>query len=173
MTRRIALTVDVEPDWGTEGTRAFLEVAPRFLRFLEERRMHATFFVVSDLADASSDVVAGLGERNEVGSHGRSHRRLDRISRTEALRELSDSRVRLQDCGARVEGFRAPFFGRGPGFAEMVAGAGYRYDASFGSVTPGPSNGRLGALPCPMRLGPPPRIMILSRSSGRISFSSS
>lgn len=153
MTKQIALTVDVEPDWGVSGTRALEEVAPRFLRFLEERGMRATFFVVSDLMDASPDLVAALGERNEIGSHGRSHRVLDRLDWEEARREMAESRRRLADTGRAVEGFRAPFFRRCHGFRRLLREAGYRYDASLGSVAPGPLNGRLGALPCPFEWG--------------------
>lgn len=154
MSKRIALTVDLEPDWGMRGTRALREVTPRFLRFLEERRMRATFFVVSDLMDSSGEVMAALAERHEIASHGRSHRALDGLDRAEALRELTESRRRLRQCGKEVEGFRAPFFRRCAGFAGLLREAGYRYDASLGSVVPGPVNGRLDSLPCPFRLGP-------------------
>jgi len=153
MAERIALTVDLEPDWGVRGTRAFREITPRFLRFLEERAMRATFFVVSDLMDEGTDIVAAIGERNEVASHGRSHRLLDGLARDEALAEMAESRRRLESTGLRVEGFRAPFFRRGRGHFDLLRRAGYAYDASMGTVVPGPANGRLGALPCPHRRG--------------------
>lgn len=149
MTNRIALTVDVEPDWGVRGTRALQEITPRFLRFLEQRQIRATFFVVSDLMDASSDLVCALGQRNEVASHGRTHRMLDALDLREAEGELKESRQRLQQTGAPVEGFRAPFFRRCNGFFGLLQAAGYRYDASMGTVMPGPVNRRLDALPCP------------------------
>src|SRR3990172_196679 len=120
MSGRIALTVDVEPDWGVGGTRALSEVGPRFLRFLEERRIRATFFVVSDLVDASPWLVAALGERNEIASHGATHRTLSSMNRDEARRELTQSRQRLQEAGAEVQGYRAPFFRRSGGFFELV-----------------------------------------------------
>ena len=153
MANRIALTVDLEPDWGMAGTRAFREVTPRFLRFLEERNMRATFFVVSDLADVDPGVIEAIAERHEIGSHGRTHAKLDRLDRAEAERELGDSRARLQEFGGPVRGFRAPFFRRCPGFGELVRGAGYEYDASRGSVIPGPHNGRLARMPSPFRDG--------------------
>jgi hypothetical protein len=153
MDPRIALTVDLEPDWGVAGTRAFEEVTPRFLRFLEERGMRATFFVVSDLMDASEGLVAELGRAHEIASHGCGHRLLDSLDERAARAELMASRERLEGTGHRVEGFRAPFFRRRRGLARLVREAGYRYDASMGSVMPGPWNRRLGALPCPFRRG--------------------
>ncbi len=149
MRNRIALTVDVEPDWGVKGARAFREVTPRFLRFLEERDMRATFFVVSNLVDESSEPVAAMREGNEVASHGCSHRLLDTLDEAEADRELKESRERLAEVAGSVEGFRAPFFRRCGSFFARVRRAGYRYDASLGSVLPGPGNGRLHSLLCP------------------------
>jgi hypothetical protein len=152
MMKRIALTVDLEPDWGVEGTRALREITPVFLRFLEDRGMRATFFVVSDLMDETPDLVAALGERNEIASHGCGHRMLDRLSAESACREMRQSRRRLTETGHRVDGFRAPFFRRPRGFLTLVRRAGYRYDSSMGSIAPGPANRRLARLRCPSRL---------------------
>lgn len=145
----LALTVDLEPDWGIRGSRAYREVTPRFLRFLEDRGLRATFFVVSDLLDVSEDIVAGIGERHEVASHGMSHRLLSGLSREQRMAELRQSRERLAEVAGPVEGFRAPFFSRRPDLSHLLRGAGYRYDASLGSVYPGPHNGRLHGMRCP------------------------
>jgi peptidoglycan/xylan/chitin deacetylase (PgdA/CDA1 family) len=141
------LTIDVEPDWGKSGSRAFTEVTPRFLRFLEERNIPATFFVCSDLLDVSEDIVRGIAERHEVGSHGCSHRLLTDVSRAEARREVGESRSRLARLGLEVRGFRAPFFRRRADHLALVREAGYDYDASLGSVLPGPQNARLAGRP--------------------------
>ena len=52
-----------------------------------------------------------------------------------------------------VEGFRAPFFRRARGHFGLLRRAGYAYDASMGTVMPGPANALLAALPCPHRRG--------------------
>jgi hypothetical protein len=149
----MAFTVDLEPDWGYAGTTALRRVTPRFLRFLEARRIHATFFVVSDLLDADEGLVRDIAREHEVGSHGRTHRRLDALSSGEARDEVVESRARLAAGAGPVQGFRAPFFRRCAGFWGLLRDAGYGYDASLGSVTPGPGNGRLAARPCPFRRG--------------------
>ena len=148
---RVALTVDVEPDWGVRGVRGLREVAPRLLRFLEERNWQATFFVVSDLLDAEPDLIGALGDGYEVGSHTASHARQDGLDSGGVRRELRRSRARLRSAGFAARGVRAPFFARSPGWLREVKDAGYAYDASFGSVVPGPHNARLAALGCPHR----------------------
>jgi len=67
---------------------------------------------------------------------------------------MSASRELLASVVGSVHGFRAPFFRRRRGHLEAVRRAGYRYDASAGSVWPGPQNGHLASLPCPVRRGP-------------------
>jgi len=152
MAMRIALTVDLEPDWGLRGTQAFREVTPRFLRFLEDRGMRATFFVVSDLMDTSADMVAELGKRNEIGSHGRDHGTMKGMSERAMRATLTESRQRLSLTGHPVQGFRAPFFRADADLHRLVEECGYRYDASMGTVMPGLHNRRLAALACPTRI---------------------
>lgn len=156
MGQPLALTIDVEPDWGVRGTRAFTQVTPRFLRFLERLGIRGTFFVCSSLLDVSADLVTEMAERNEIASHGCSHRPLSGLSRGEALREMRRSRRRLQKAGRPVRGFRAPFFRRCRGHAELVRSAGYAYDASVGSLMPGPRNVWLEGMDHPRRIGPQP-----------------
>ena len=146
---RMVLTVDLEPDWGMTGTAAFRRITPRFLRFLERRAIRATFFVVSDLVDVDASLIAALGQRNEIASHGRLHRALNGSRKVEWERQLRESKERLEETGQRIEGFRAPFFRTPPGWLAQARNAGYRYDASMGSVFPGPQNGWLDRLPCP------------------------
>jgi len=151
MGARVALTVDLEPDWGVGGARAYREVLPRFLKFLEERGARATFFVVSDLLDVDAGLVADIAGAHEVASHGATHRRLDRLDVAEVERELTESRMRLQEVAGCVDGFRAPFFARCDGLSQMLQRAGYRYDASLGTVWPGLGSRRIGRTGCPHR----------------------
>ena len=86
-----------------------------------------------------------------MASHTATHARLDRVGGAGVRRELRESRLRLEDFGSPVRGIRAPFFARGPAWFRRVKEAGYEYDASLGSVWPGPQNFRMGAQPCPHR----------------------
>jgi len=143
------LTVDVEPDWGVRGDRAAREVIPRLLELLERHRVSATFFIVATLLDSCADVLRPLAGRHEVGSHGLTHRRLDRLAERDVELELGASRRRLEDAlGTSVIGFRAPFLRPAKRWFEKLARAGYCYDCSMGSVWPswknvGPAKWRL------------------------------
>jgi len=138
---RLALTVDVERDWGIAGTEAVHEVLPRLLDLLDRHHAFATLFVVADLLDENRDVLSRAAGRHEIGSHGLTHRRLDRLTRGEVLWELTQSRECLSSgLGCEVVGFRAPFLRVVPRWFELLAQAGYRYDSSVGRVYPSPRN---------------------------------
>src|SRR5690606_25645429 len=75
---RLVLTIDVERDWAGNGTRGIDEALPWLLERLLHHGATATFFVVADLTGE----VRGMldpGGPHEIGSHGLTHDRLDRI----------------------------------------------------------------------------------------------
>lgn len=135
------LTVDVEPDWGCTGVTAVRECLPRFCGLLERHCVRGTFFVVGELLESCADVLKPMARVHEVGSHGLTHRRLDRLGDEELRVELVESRRRLgEELEAEVLGFRAPFLKMPGDWFEMLASAGYGYDSSVGSVAPSPRN---------------------------------
>lgn len=65
----LALTVDVEPDWGLSGSEAVRGTLPCLLELLDRQGAEATFFVVADLLDACGELLgsaAVLGPRSFV-----------------------------------------------------------------------------------------------------------
>ena len=137
----LALTVDIEPDWGISGSRAVCQTLPRLLELLDRHQASASFFVVSDMLSECAELLRRLDQRHEVGSHGCTHRKLDGLSEAEVTRELTESRARLEsELGVEVSGVRAPFLRVPPGWLRLVAQAGYRYDSSRGSIYPSPKN---------------------------------
>lgn len=114
----------------------------RVLDFLEAAGLRATLFVIAeDLADPTKrellQIAAGRG--HQLASHSHSHRRLPGLPRAEKWREIWESRERIQAVlGVEVPGFRAPGFGIDQESLELIAEAGYVYDASLFS------NGREG-----------------------------
>jgi len=133
--RPIMLIVDVEGDWGGKNTRALREVLPDLLRRFECYSVTATFFVVADLASSLSNLLPADGP-HEIGSHGLTHTPLARLARPDMVYEIVESKRVLEEFGYRVTGFRAPFLESPPGLPDILAGAGYEYDASCGSVYP-------------------------------------
>ena len=138
------LSVDVEPDWGAPcspgAPQAGLdEGLPWLLETLERHGARATFFVVGGLAEAFARRCPA-GGAHEVGAHGLTHRRLSQLDAAELAAELSGARARLEAAGFRVEGFRAPFLDAPPDLGARLLAAGYRYDASEGSLLPSAAN---------------------------------
>ena len=140
--RSFAITVDVEPDWGISGCRAVQSALPRLCERLAAHNARATFFVVTDLLEECGATLRQCLEGHEVASHGLSHRRLDVLTEIDALAEMRDSRLRLEEFfGRPVSGFRAPFLR--PARMEwwrLLRQAGYAYDSSVGSVSPSQRN---------------------------------
>lgn len=130
-----AFTVDVESDWASGGTRGIREALPRLVDLLDRHGATATFFVVAEHVDLVRAALPHDG-RHEVGSHSLSHPVLTRLPAAEVRHEVVESKRRLEDAGYAVGGFRAPFFARPPGLGALLAEAGYRYDASAGSLHP-------------------------------------
>ena len=133
----IMLVIDVEGDWGGKDTRAVCEVLPGLLRLFERYSVTATFFVVANLISYIKGVLLADGP-HEIGSHGMTHLLLSRLAPRDLVFEVEESKRVIEEQGYRVTGFRAPFLKSPPGLPDILAGAGYEYDASCGSVYPTP-----------------------------------
>jgi peptidoglycan/xylan/chitin deacetylase (PgdA/CDA1 family) len=130
--RRVAVTVDVEGDFGTDSLRGVDEVLPRLLDGFDERGIRSTLFVVGRVARARPAMVRLCAERDHlIGSHGMSHRPLRSLSRDERRAELAESRAVLEDLtGRRCDAFRAPFFDAPADLGPLLEETGYRWSSS-------------------------------------------
>lgn len=100
--KAVALTFDDGPDpvW-----------TPKILDVLDQKNVHATFFVIGANADAQPDILTrtyDLGE--EIGNHTYTHPDVSMIPREELLMQL-DATERLLECrlGVRSLLFRPPY----------------------------------------------------------------
>jgi peptidoglycan/xylan/chitin deacetylase (PgdA/CDA1 family) len=86
-------------------------VTPRVLDLLRQRDVRATFFVLTDRAVQSPELMRRIvSEGHEVGLHSDSHVRLTLLSAAEVRRRLSAARDRLERVGGQpVRFFRPPF----------------------------------------------------------------
>ena len=133
--------MDIEPDWGISGWQAVREQLPALLSLLDRLGAKATFFVVSDMLSHCRQPLELAAHAHEIGSHGVSHGRLDRMPAEECKQELEESRSRLEEAlQVEVKGIRAPFLAIPDGWFRMIRRAGYSYDSSVGSVYPSPVN---------------------------------
>lgn len=109
---------------------------------LEEFDVHATFFVVGELALEYPDLIGELADDgHEVASHGHTHTPLFELDRAGFERELERSADALHDVtGYRPIGFRAPNFSvtrRTEWAFPALVEAEFQYDSSvFPTRTP-------------------------------------
>ena len=128
------LKVHGEPGW--TDYPSFLEQVVRVaLDRLERHQLPATFFVVGRDAEqeAHKDLFATLGASgHEIGNHSYSHEPwAQRISRSHAEHEiLAADRAIEVATGRRPRGFRGPGYSLSGSMLEILATAGYQYDAT-------------------------------------------
>ncbi|MEB3756074.1 MAG: polysaccharide deacetylase family protein [Desulfurococcales archaeon] len=107
----VFLTFDVEPDappYQSGSIRGLREGLPWILEMLSEKGIKATFFVVGELADRYPSIIEAIvNEGHELGSHGYFHRRMDKLTREEALREIKRS-IDSLSVFQPISSFRAP-----------------------------------------------------------------
>jgi len=97
----IALTFDDGPD---------PDVTPRLLDLLAERKVHATFFVLSERLRKWPQIVARMAhEGHEVGLHFDRHVAITTLSPTEARARIIAARDEIQAVAGPITWFRPPF----------------------------------------------------------------
>ena len=111
LKRVVFLTFDVEPDappYQSSSTRGLKGGLPWILNMLSKKNIKATFFIVGELADKNPSMIeAILEDGHEIGSHGYDHRRLDRLSPIEAIRNIKKS-IDSLSVFQYISSFRAP-----------------------------------------------------------------
>ena len=135
---RVAVTIDVEGDFGGASLRGVDEVLPRVLDRFDELGVRATLFIVGEVARARAALVRDAAARGHaMGSHTMTHAPLGRMDRARRRAELADSRAAVEDAsGAPCEAFRAPFFDAPPDLGPLLEEAGYRWSSSKAPFSP-------------------------------------
>ncbi|MCR4438327.1 MAG: polysaccharide deacetylase family protein [bacterium] len=140
-----AISLDLDDKWSYMRTRgdarwkelpSYLDVAvPRILDFLRAKGLPITFFIVGvDAARAQNgDLLRGIvQEGHELGNHSYHHepwlQRYPREAITQEVLRAHEELLRV--TGAAPEGFRGPGFSWSAALIEVLAKAGYLYDAS-------------------------------------------
>lgn len=141
----MSLSLDLDNKWSylkTHGSDAwagfpsYLDlVVPRILRFLEERDLKITFFVVGQDAALEKNREAFkklAASGHEIASHSFSHEPwLHLYSESQVDEELQKAEEAIQDAtGQRVRGFRGPGFSISETTLRVLKRRGYDYDAT-------------------------------------------
>jgi peptidoglycan/xylan/chitin deacetylase (PgdA/CDA1 family) len=131
--RTIALTIDVEPDCPPylRTYRGIESGLPALLEVLEKYDVKATFFITGDVASKHPQEVAKIARRYEIGCHGYSHKRFDRMIFEDAVDEIEKSTAVLRRLAGRVISFRAPNLIFPERFLGLLKDNGYLIDSSL------------------------------------------
>lgn len=140
-----AFTIDVEDyhniiardHLGKDGppTPCVVDNTHRFLRWLADRSVRATFFVLGEVAETYPQLIREIAAGgHELGVHGYYHRQVFKLDRDSFRKEVADAkRLIEQIAGVAVRGHRAPAFSIMPQTdwgLEVLAEVGFEYDSS-------------------------------------------
>jgi len=132
---KIALTIDVEADWGGRGDTIDalrLMVSP-LLDLLDSIDAKATFFISSGIAHEIKEMILQMDAMgHEIASHGHDHNLLYSIlSKNELYDQAGKSKEILEDIvGHSIIGFRTPQFRKNRYSEEVLSSLKYLYDSS-------------------------------------------
>lgn len=135
----------------------YARAIPRLLEVFDRCGMRATLFVVARDATAHrAEIAEAVFAGHEIASHSLTHPLgLSRLSAEALRREFAESRWLLEETsGTPVVGFRAPQFDMSARALDLLAAAGYAYDAS--------------ACPSPMLVSTRLSQLLMSRGRSRL-----
>jgi Predicted xylanase/chitin deacetylase len=146
MSKPIAsLSLDLDNKWsymkthgdaGWETFPSYLDICvPRVLKFLKERDLRITFFIVGQDAalEKNAEAISQIAAADhEIGNHSFRHEPwLHLYSKRELEEELEKTEEALEKVTGHVtKGFRGPGYSLSPTVLEVLAERGYEYDCS-------------------------------------------
>ncbi len=135
MKKTVTITIDIENDCPPYlRTYRGVEVGlPRLLDVLYRHNIEATFFVTGDAASKYPMVIKELAKNYEIGCHGYSHKRFDRMGYREAAHEIEKSTEVLSRIVGKQKllSFRAPNLIFPERFMSLLWDNGYSIDSSL------------------------------------------
>lgn len=128
-------TVDVEGiplENGNFDYSSVVDGIPPLLDLFEEFNVRSTFFLTSDVAENTTDVIKEvIKSGHEIACHGFEHQLLDLNSRNEQLKSIRKAtEIINKNLHVAPIGFRAPVNKVNEKTLEVLAELGYRYDSS-------------------------------------------
>lgn len=140
-----SLSLDLDNKWsymkthgdaGWESFPSYLDVViPRALKFLQERNLNITFFIVGQDAalDKNLDALEQISEAgHEIGNHSFNHEPWLHLYSKEQLNEEFEKTENAiaRFTSQKLIGFRGPGYSLSPTVLEVLAERGYEYDCS-------------------------------------------
>ncbi|AKB19291.1 MULTISPECIES: polysaccharide deacetylase family protein [unclassified Methanosarcina] len=137
--KNITITIDVEEDCPPmlTSTRGMEEGMPKLLQLFKKEEIKATFFVTGMMAEQYPDLIRQIPvDGHELGCHGYTHTRFDRMGREEAKIDLKRAGNVLRQFEKRMVSFRAPNLQFPESYLELLEEEGFMYDSSFAAYKP-------------------------------------
>jgi peptidoglycan/xylan/chitin deacetylase (PgdA/CDA1 family) len=145
MKKIASLSLDLDNKWsymkthgdaGWETYPSYLDICvPRVLKFLKERDLNITFFIVGQDAaleknHGSLAQISNAG--HEIANHSFKHEPwLHLYSKDELIEEFQKTEDALEEATGKLpKGFRGPGYSLSPTVLEVLAGRNYEYDCS-------------------------------------------
>lgn len=140
-----SLSLDLDNKWsymkthgdaGWETFPSYLDVVvPRSLKFLAERNLNISYFIVGQDADLEKnhDAIRQISDaKHEIGNHSFRHEPwLHLYSKQELIEEFEKTENALEKVTGQIpKGFRGPGYSLSPTVLEVLAERGYEYDCS-------------------------------------------
>ncbi len=130
---KVCLTIDVEQDCPPylTGYRGIETGLPLLLDFLRKEKIPGTFFVTGDVARRYPHGIAEIvAQGHELGCHGLTHQRFDRMNFEEAKQEIQEATQVLRKFYPVIS-FRAPNLQFPRRFLPLLVEGGYSLDSSL------------------------------------------
>ena len=144
--KNITITVDVEEDCPPmlTSTRGMEEGLPKLLDLFKKEGIKATFFVTGMMAEQYPDLIHRIPEEgHELGCHGYTHERFDRMEEEEARIALKQAGKVLRQFEKRLVSFRAPNLQFPENYLKLLEEEGFLYDSSIAAYKPPFSRSRV------------------------------
>jgi len=137
--KNITITVDVEEDCPPmlTSTRGMEEGLPKLLDLFKEEEIKATFFVTGMMAERYPELIQRIPEEgHELGCHGYTHARFDRMEKKEARIALEKASKILRQFEKNLVSFRAPNLQFPENYLKLLEEEGFLYDSSLAAYKP-------------------------------------
>ncbi len=137
--KNITITIDVEEDCPPmlTSTRGMEEGLPKLLDLFKEEDVKATFFVTGIMAEQYPDLISRIPkEGHELGCHGYTHERFDRMKKEEARVALKKAGQVLRQFENRLVSFRAPNLQFPESYLKLLEDEDFLYDSSIAAYKP-------------------------------------
>ena len=137
--KNITITIDVEEDCPPmlTSTRGMEEGLPELLDLFKKEKIRATFFVTGMMAKQYPSLINRIPkEGHELGCHGYTHTRFDRMEKEEARLALKQAGKVLRQFERKLVSFRAPNLQFPKNYLELLEEEGFLYDSSVAAYKP-------------------------------------